>query len=95
MKVYELMPNDSRKSFYGKAKIIVDGNTETLKSYNTLIAEKNIDTGEIKRLWCGWSATTGRHIRAFCGMSKAEFMALPHEPNTYEKAAAYNGTLYR
>ena len=51
MRVYELMPTDGRKSFYGKAKVIVNSNTETLKSYETLIAEKNTDTGEIKRLW--------------------------------------------
>lgn len=25
----------------------------------------------------GWSATTGRHIAAFCGMGKAEYIKLP------------------
>lgn len=24
-----------------------------------------------------WTATTGRHIAAFCGMNKAEFIRLP------------------
>ena len=28
------------------------------------------------RLWDGWSATTGRHIKAFCGLNKAAYMAL-------------------
>lgn len=37
----------------------------------------------------------GRHIKAFCGLNKAGFMALHHDLTTYEKAAAYAGTLYR
>ena len=33
---YELIPNDSHKSFYGKAYVQVDGwGRETLYSYNT------------------------------------------------------------
>lgn len=27
--------------------------------------------------WTEWTATTGRHIRAFCGLNKKEFMKLP------------------
>lgn len=79
MKVYELMPNDGRKSFYGKAKVIVDeqGN-EILYSYNTAII-KRMKSSEIIRLWDGWSATTGRHIKAFCGLNKSEFTALACE----------------
>jgi len=46
-------------------------------------------------LWGGWSNTTGKHIKAFCGLNKAGFMGLEHEPTPQEKAAAYNGTLYR
>ena len=95
MKMYELSPTDSRKSFYGKARVLVEDNgTETLYSYETAIIKRTA-AGELVRLWAGWSATTGRHIAAFCGLNKAGFMALPHTPNTYEKAAAYAGTLYR
>lgn len=95
MKMYELSPTDSRKSFYGKARVLVEDNgTETLYSYDTAII-KRIPGGELVRLWAGWSATTGRHIAAFCGLNKAGFMALPHDLTTYEKAAAYAGTLYR
>lgn len=95
MKIYDLKPTDSRKSFYGKARVIVEDNgTETLYSYETAVVKRTA-AGELVRLWAGWSATTGRHIAAFCGLNKAEFMALPHTPNTYEKAAAYAGTLYR
>ena len=95
MKMYELSPTDSRKSFYGKARVLVEDNgTETLYSYDTAII-KRIPGGELVRLWAGWSATTGRHIAAFCGLNKAGFMALPHDLTTYEKAAAYAGPLYR
>ena len=95
MKMYELIPTNGRKSFYGKARVMVEDNgTETLYSYETAII-KRIPGGELVRLWAGWSATTGRHIAAFCGLNKAGFMALPHDLTTYEKAAAYAGTLYR
>lgn len=96
MKIYELRPvAEGQKSFYGKAlvEINLDG-SETLYSYNTPIIKKYQD-GTLKRLYSGWSQTTGRHIKAFCGLNKAQFFALPHELTTYEKAQAYSGTLYR
>lgn len=74
---YDLTPVDNHKSFYGKAKVIVayDG-TEYLKSYETIVAVREPD-GTIRRTWSGWSATTGRHIAAFCGMNKKAYCALP------------------
>lgn len=94
-RVYNLVPNDSHKSFYGKAKVTVlkDG-TMILKSYETDVARIEKD-GTVTRLWSGWSATTGRHIRAFCGMDKKEFTALPVTIRPEDKTAAYSGTLYR
>lgn len=76
--IYDLKPTDGRKSFYGKAVVIVDGNTETLYSYNTPIIKAVITDGkrEYIKLWDGWTATTGRHIKAFCGMNKKQFMEL-------------------
>lgn len=72
MRRYELAPNGTQKSFYGKAIVEIDNaGNETLYSYNTPI------------------------IKAFCGLNKAGFMGLEHEPTPQEKAAAYNGTLYR
>lgn len=95
MKSYELRPVDGRKSFYSKAIVEVDNSgNETLYSYGTAII-KRLVSGELVRLWAGWSATTGRHIKAFCGLNKAAFEALPHNATTYEKAAAYSGTLYK
>lgn len=76
MKIYELKPTTSQKSFYGKAIVQVDDNgNETLYSYNTPIIKKYVD-GTYKKLWDGWTATTGKHIRSFCGLSKAEFIGL-------------------
>lgn len=95
MKMYELIPTDGRKSFYGKAKVVIgsDG-SETLYSYDTPIIKRD-KAGKLSRLYAGWSATTGRHIKAFCGLNKAEFFQLSHEITPAEKAAAYSGTLYR
>lgn len=76
MRKYELTPTDGRKSFYGKAVVIVEDNgTETLYSYNTPII-KRLVSGELVKLWDGWTATTGRHIQAFCGLNKGAFMSL-------------------
>lgn len=76
MSKYELIPTDGRKSFYGKAVVMVEDNgTETLYSYNTPII-KRLVSGELVKIWDGWTATTGRHIKAFCGLSKAEYMSL-------------------
>lgn len=76
MRKYELSPADGRKSFYGKAVVIVEDNgTETLYSYNTPII-KRLVSGELVKLWDGWTATTGRHIQAFCGLNKAAYMNL-------------------
>ena len=76
MKIYELKPTTNQKSFYGKAIVKVDDNgNETLYSYNTPIIKKLVD-GTYKKLWDGWTATTGKHIRSFCGLNKAEFIKL-------------------
>lgn len=79
VRVYGLDPRpDQQKSFYGKACVLVDFSTgdETLYSYDTPIVRRHGD-GSLARLYDGWSATTGRHIKAFCGLTKREFMALP------------------
>lgn len=76
MRKYELIPNDGRESFYGKAVVeVADDGSETLYSYGTPIVKKTA-AGELVRLWDGWSATTGRHIKVFCGLNKAAYKAL-------------------
>jgi hypothetical protein len=60
---YEITPL-SKKSFYGKCKVEVEGNTKSLRSYNTIVATYNIETDKVTVN--GWySATTARHINAF------------------------------
>ena len=76
MRIYELTPTDGRKSFYGKAVVQIEENgTETLLSYGTPIIKRFV-SGEMVKLWNGWSVTKGRHIKAFCGLNKAEYMDL-------------------
>ena len=76
MKTYELIPTDGRKRFYGKAIVEIDAaGTETLYSYNTPIIKRTA-SGELVKLWDGWTSTTGRHIKAFCGLDKAQYMSL-------------------
>lgn len=53
MRIYELMPVGSVKSFYGKAIVVIDDNdNETLKSYQTDIIRRDAD-GTLHRLWDG------------------------------------------
>lgn len=76
MRKYELIPMTGQKSFYGKAVVVVEDNgTETLYSYGTPIV-KRLVSGELVKMWDGWTATTGRHIKAFCGLNKAAYMSL-------------------
>jgi hypothetical protein len=73
MKRYDLTTHDSRKSFYGKCHVIqFEDGTERLYSYETAIID-SLPSGELVRIWDGWSATTGRHIMEFCGLNKAAY----------------------
>ena len=79
MNIYELTPVDHHKSFYGKAIIGIDADGgETLYSYGTPILTRTA-AGELVKLWDGWTATTGRHIAAFCGLNKTGFTALEYQ----------------
>lgn len=67
MKKFYLVPNDNRKSFYGKAIVTEENGVATLTSYKTDVAR--IEDGVFTRLVSDGnanSATTRRHIRAFC-----------------------------
>lgn len=77
---YELIPDDGRKSFYHKARVRLEpSGAETLISYNTPVMRRE-PSGQLVRLWDDWSATTGRHVRAFCGINKAAWDKMPVEP---------------
>jgi len=74
--IYELTPQNGRKSFYGKAQVVInDDNTRTLFSYGTKIMTRNLD-GTYTSHWGGWSATTGAHIASFSGLNKKQFQSL-------------------
>lgn len=71
--IYELRPTDGRKSFYGKALVeIMQDGTQVLYSYGTKILTKT-PAGDLIKHFEGWTATTGRHIKAFCGLNKQQF----------------------
>ena len=69
--VYELVPTNGRKSFYGKAKIkVLENGSEVLQSYDTDIIWKS--NGYLYLL-CDESAltmTACTHIKSFCGLNK-------------------------
>lgn len=99
--IYELIPTNGRKSFYGKAIIEETETGKTLYSYGTKIA-RITTAGITERLWDGWTATTGNHIKSFCGMNKAQFTAIPytgpaHDPGgrTLTNAESYRAMMAR
>lgn len=76
--VTELKPYDSHKSFYNKAYVLDFGDIECLLSYETIVMVRDKKTGQLHKTWNDWSATTGRHIAAFGGPGKKEYLAMPY-----------------
>ena len=65
---YELSPVfDSRKSFYGKARVKVNDDTLQLVSYSTVVAIVTYlsDGAKLAHITGVYSRTTVRHIREF------------------------------
>lgn len=55
-----------------------NGNVIQLKSYNTIVFECDITTGECTRKWDGYSATTLKHVEMFrCWLAN-----IPYRRNT-------------
>lgn len=64
--MYELTARyDARASFYGKAKVDVDGNSKTLYSYGTEICRISDSTAKIVCRVDQLSNTTMRHLKEF------------------------------
>lgn len=81
MIIYELKPTpeQNQKSFYNKAFVTIsEDGTEFLYSYNILIMTRDMD-GNYIRHWKYWTQTTGKHIKAFSGLNKKEFLNLNME----------------
>lgn len=74
--MYELVPENGRKSFYGKAKVLEESDGKVLLSYGTRIM-KIFDSGSMVRYWNDWTTSTGTHIKSFSGLNKKEFLELP------------------
>lgn len=63
MQVFNLeSKHDGRKSFYNKAKVIVEGDSMYLQSYTTIVASITKGVLKVNGLY---SNTTTRHIREF------------------------------
>ena len=58
------LPNSNNK-----ARVLKDSEgDEFLYSYDTPVLVKHGD--KVYRTWDSWSATTGRHIKEYCGLNK-------------------------
>lgn len=65
MAKYYLSPTNGRKSFYGKAYVLDDGNGgKSLYSYDTLVCVIRGGKVQLHPLW-DYSTTTLTHVRAF------------------------------
>lgn len=91
LNVKELQPTNGRKSFYGKALVErkPDG-SEVLYSYRTPIIERKPD-GKLIPLAVEnvLSQTTCTHIRAFCGLNKAQYLKLLYQQDDTEQEPAF------
>lgn len=67
MKMMELKPNGRQKSFYGKANVYYSSKSGMwiLRSYKTDVCGID-ECRRFHRFWDDWSATTAKHIAAFC-----------------------------
>lgn len=64
MQAFELTPINGRKSFGGKAKVIVENGVAKLLSYSTFVAEIKLENKEFIQNG-EYSQTTNSHIKAF------------------------------
>lgn len=77
IKVYDLVPTNGRKSFYGKEKVkqLVDG-SEVLQSYDTDILWRSFGYIYLLCEESKLTMTTCTHIKSFCGLSKKQALTL-------------------
>lgn len=85
MKIYELIPTNGRKSFYGKAKVIENNGENFLQSYNTIVCKVD-KNGKFVKMWDGYSATTMSHINSFTDL----FNINGHGKKWYESLETQN-----
>jgi len=78
MTIYDIIPKNGRKSFYGKAKVLEHNGMRYLISYSTIMGAIE-PSGKIHRYSGHYSATTNTHVRSFFPDGKA-FWNTPIEP---------------
>lgn len=87
--IYELIPQNGRKSFYGKARVCEKNGNKYLIYYNSLVMslDKN---NNLHRHYREPSATTATHIKSFVkqelgiDFNKAKYLKLPYEKRERE-----------
>ena len=73
---YYLAPTGPQKSFGGKAIVEeYENGDKVLLSYLPPVLKQTKD-GKLIRLWDGYSATTGRHVKAFAGITGSYFKSM-------------------
>jgi len=63
--IIDIEPTNGRKSFFNKAKIVINENKHQLLSYNTIICEYNIDNGEFIMIYNNIGSTSRIHLTEF------------------------------
>lgn len=95
--MYELKPTN-QKSFYGKAKVIIIGSVQYLKSYDTIVCYLVNNT--LYKTWNDYSATTMKHVNAFLEsnnmskLSKKEWGTVPTKQITLKQYNAITNNSY-
>jgi len=70
---YYLKPKGTQKSFGGKAIVKeYENGDKILFSYLTPVLKQTKD-GKLIKLWEGYSATTGKHVESFAGITGSYF----------------------
>ena len=64
MQTFELKPVNGRKSFGGKARVIIENEKAKLLSYDTIVAEYDLKNKKFV-INGKYSATTNAHINSF------------------------------
>ena len=64
MQTFELKPVNGRKSFGGKARVIIENRKSKLLSYDTIVAEFDLKSNKFV-IYGEYSKTTNTHIEAF------------------------------
>lgn len=83
--IYDLVPVNNQKSFYGKARVLVKEDVKYLISYSSLILSLDKNNEIHRHFEEPISSTTCKHIKSFIkselgiDYNKKKFLKLPYE----------------